>query len=455
MIMFNKSMEILYIMLYIAPFSVLRYYPFLDKLRLPLKNVVTIYASFLTLEAGLFVYIIGKVSINGTELQVYRISWVVIFAVYSFSVIKEGLFKQFFFYLITKIYATMICGTANFIQAYFFQGFTLKHPYTITNAAIIIQIILTFPIVFRLIVRYFKKFADSVETDIWKIIWLIPFMFYGISVIFTVDLSTASNWKYIATRYMACIGAFTVCYILLRSLKQLAHNVDLQERLHFIDQQLTMQEKQYMALTVNIEETRKARHDLLHHILLVRSYLEEDKKAELLEYIEEQRQTLPVDVEKTICENMAVNVLACYYIELAKEKGIRTDFKISIARDIGILDSDLSIIFGNCLENSLEACERMKSENASIRVRAGMKMGDLVIVIGNSFDGSTIVHNGEFHSIKRKGCRGIGISSIGAVAKKYGGEPRFEVVDKNFFKVSMVLITKNEKVYNKYKEKEI
>ncbi|AKA69628.1 hypothetical protein CSCA_2503 [Clostridium scatologenes] len=442
MIMFNKAMAVLYIMLYIAPFSVLRYYPFLDKLRLPLKNVITIYASFLTLEAGLFVYIIGNVSINSIELQIYRISWIFIFAVYSFSVIKERFFKQFFFYLITQIYASMICGTANFIEANFFLDFTLKHPYTINNAAIIIQIIFTFPIVFHLIVQYFKKFADSVETDIWKVIWIIPFMFYGIGVIFTVDLSTASNWKYIAARYMACIGAFTVCYILLRSLKQLGDNAYLQEQLDFIDQQLTTQRKQYRALTENIEETRKARHDLRHHFLLVRSYLEEDKRAELIGYMEEQRQTLPVDAEETICENIAVNVLACYYIGLAKERHIRTDFKISIARDIGILDSDLSIIFGNCLENSLEACERMKSEDAVIRIRVGMKMGDLIIVIGNSFDGRTIFNNGEFRSIKRNGRRGIGITSILAVAKKYGGVPSFEIVDGNFFKVSMVLMTK-------------
>ena len=84
----------------------------------------------------------------------------------------------------------------------------------------------------------------------------------------------------------------------------------------------------------------------------------------------------------------------------------------------------------------------MRSRDAYIRVRAGMKMGDLVIVIGNSFDGSIIFDNKEFRSIKRNGDRGIGISSVRAVAEKYGGEPRFEVVDEKFFKVSMVLVTK-------------
>jgi Histidine kinase-, DNA gyrase B-, and HSP90-like ATPase. len=422
----------------------LRYYPFLDKLRLPLRNIIAIFISLSTLEAGLFVYIISNGSMmNNTQLQIYRLSCVAVFVVYSFSVIKEGFFKQFFIYLVVMIYASSVLGTAHFIEINFFRNFAAKHPYTVTNVTLIIQIIFTFPIVFSLVGRYFKKFADSVETDIWRVIWIIPFMFYGIGVIFTVDLSSAESWKYIVTRYMACIGSFIVCYILLRKLQQLEDNATLKQRLYLIDQQLVMQKKQYEALTINIEETRKARHDLRHHLLLVRSYVEEDNEVELLEYLEEHQKAFPVEVEETICKNTAVNLLACYYIGLAKEKGIYTDFKISIDEDLGILDSDLSIIFGNCLENALEACERMKSGDPFIRVRAGMKMGNLVIVIGNSFDGLTLFENGEFRSIKRKGDGGIGISSIRAVAKKYGGEPSFEVIDKNFFKVSMVLMPKN------------
>lgn len=60
----------------------------------------------------------------------------------------------------------------------------------------------------------------------------------------------------------------------------------------------------------------------------------------------------------------------------------------------------------------------------------------------NSFDGHVLCDNEEFRSIKRNGDRGIGISSIKAVAEKYGGEPKFEIVDKNIFKVSMVLLAK-------------
>jgi hypothetical protein len=442
--MFNTAMEILYILLFMIPCSILRYYPFLDKLRISLRNVLIIYASLITLESGVFAYIMNNGSINGIEIQIYRITWGIIFAAYSFIVIKDKFLKQFFFYLVVASYSAVIFGTANFLEAHIFAEFSEKHPYTITNVAVIIQIIFTFPIMFRLIIGRFKKFADSVETDIWKVIWLIPFMFYGMGLIFTTDLSTAESWKYIVTRYMLGIGSFTACYILLKTLKQLADNANLKERIYFIDQQLQMQKKQYKAISENIEETRKARHDLRHHLILVRRYIEVDKKAELIEYLEEQQQTISVDVEKTICENTAVNVLACYYIGLAKEKGITTDFKISIPTDIGILDSDLSIIFGNCIENALEACSRMKSSDKFIRVRAGMKMGELVIVIGNSFDGNILSDNEEFRSIKRNGDRGIGISSIRAVAEKYSGEPKFEIVNEKKFKVSMVLMPKEE-----------
>jgi len=69
---------------------------------------------------------------------------------------------------------------------------------------------------------------------------IIPFMFYGIGAMLTLDLSCVKNWRCVVAGYMACIGSFIVCYILLRQLQQLADNETLNERLYLINQQLVM-----------------------------------------------------------------------------------------------------------------------------------------------------------------------------------------------------------------------
>ena len=64
----------------------------------------------------------------------------------------------------------------------------------------------------------------------------------------------------------------------------------------------------------------------------------------------------------------------------------------------------------------------------------------LAITIDNSFDGKLNKKDDAFMSLKHKG-EGIGISSVKAIAEKYGGAAQFEAKE-NVFQVSVMLRVK-------------
>ena len=125
---------------------------------------------------------------------------------------------------------------------------------------------------------------------------------------------------------------------------------------------------------------------------------------------------------------------------MAKNENILFDTSLELPEDTGVSDSDLCIVFGNCVENAIEACRGISGERF-IRINTRLSGKMLAVTVDNSFDGELKNEGGALISRKREG-EGIGISSIKAIAEKYGGAAQFEVKD-NVFQVSVILRTKN------------
>ena len=95
------------------------------------------------------------------------------------------------------------------------------------------------------------------------------------------------------------------------------------------------------------------------------------------------------------------------------------------------------MVFGNCLKNAVEACGRLPRGEGFITVKAQFDGDMLGFTVDNSFDGEIRKDGDLFLSGKREGA-GIGIASVRAVARKYGGLTRFEAKD-GAFQASVLL----------------
>lgn len=187
------------------------------------------------------------------------------------------------------------------------------------------------------------------------------------------------------------------------------------------------QKKHTLLIMENARETREQRHNLRQNLITIRGLAESGKTEELLSYIGTMIEAIPKAV-RSYCENPTINAIISYYASVCEQEGIEFTARLDFpAKSSSITDVDLCTVFGNLLENALEACRRMSGGKRFIRVSCIRHLDTLTIAVSNSFDGKAKRSGDLFLSSKRKnGSSGIGLSSIRSTARKYHGDARFE-----------------------------
>ena len=216
-------------------------------------------------------------------------------------------------------------------------------------------------------------------------------------------------------------------YYVQQSMRTAAENIRLEYEMSSMERQLTLQRLQYQKLAEQDEMVKAQRHDLRHHIAVLRSLIADEKK--LISYLDGLATKIPAGEDVRLCENYAVNAVAAYYYAMAQHAGIDIDIFLIVPLNIDAhIESDLCVVVGNLMENAVEACGRMAEGKGFISVNSGLEHGILTLTVDNSFSGKTRRQGSAFLSSKRSG-EGTGLSSVEAVAKKHGGNARFEGSD--------------------------
>ena len=123
-----------------------------------------------------------------------------------------------------------------------------------------------------------------------------------------------------------------------------------------MEQKLLMQKQHYEELTQKMDEISKMRHDMRHHLRTVMAYAQQEKYEELMKYLQEYASVMTKE-EKTVCycRNMAVDAVIHFYAGELKQRGILLEHDMMLPENISISDTDLCKIYGNLLENAVDA----------------------------------------------------------------------------------------------------
>ncbi len=211
----------------------------------------------------------------------------------------------------------------------------------------------------------------------------------------------------------------------------------LEENVRLTRQSLDMQREQHQAMLEAVGRERAFRHDLRQHISVLHEFAGADDLDALKRYFAALEGELPPQEEGTFCENAAVDALLRHWAARARRAGVEFTAAVQAEEQMPVSDVDLCVLFGNCLENAVEACGRQREGQKFIRVSAGPAVGTYAITIQNSFDGPLRRSGGGFRSSKEPRL-GVGTASVQATAKKYGGRASFEA-DGGVFQACIVL----------------
>lgn len=213
-------------------------------------------------------------------------------------------------------------------------------------------------------------------------------------------------------------------YYVRESLHNAAEKQRLEYEMASVEKQLSLQRLQYQKITEDEERMKKERHDFRHHLAVLRSLAPEEGK--LSGYIDQLITKIPVKKNIVLSENYAVNAVAAYYYEMARQAEIDIKACVAVPKTLGNdIESDLCVIVGNLMENAVEACKRITHGKPFIRINSSLQGNVLAITADNSYSGTIEKKDEVFLSSKRKG-EGIGTFSVIAAAKKHGGNARFE-----------------------------
>lgn len=321
--------------------------------------------------------------------------------------------------------------------------------YDTLDASVIwfILTVITFPLIYYFYRRFLLPALDyTASFSIWNQVWIIPIcnnLLYNL--LFSRYISSPDS---VPDRFFCFIAplwvilTFATYILIVRMVVVIMENASLSEKLHISETVSASQHKQTEILQRQIEQTSRQRHDMRHHLLVIDSYIRTEDIGGLNDYIKEYRSSLTPPA-KIYCDNLALNSLIGYYRELSESKGSAFTISVSLPKEPLLPDMDLCAIVSNLLENAVEACARMASEDRFISVKISATTNSLLaIIIENSYEGEIQRSGNVFISSKKKGRKGIGISSVLNIIEQYNGISKFEYQEQ-IFKVSVLL--KNKK----------
>ena len=198
-------------------------------------------------------------------------------------------------------------------------------------------------------------------------------------------------------------------------------------------------QKEYITL---LTESRTQIQCLIHDFKLhVQSFLSlcesgqyEELEKNLRELAQKQERIPPV----IMTGNPTFDAVMSSKKEEAEENNIYCSFKIRVTENLDILNLDVCVLFGNALDNAIEACLRTDGHRF-IGLNIEINSSRLLFIMKNTV-GQVPEYDGKFLRTQKTESKehGMGLRSMKRCCDLHGGEMQFEF-DKDVFELRVSL----------------
>ena len=192
--------------------------------------------------------------------------------------------------------------------------------------------------------------------------------------------------------------------------------------------QIELVEREHRADMDSMEQIRKMRHDLKHHLAVLSALLDENDidgaKAYIMELSGELPQT-PLDGKNRLTKGFLRK-----YAQMCREGGITMISDIRYDEDTLPDKTRLGLILGNALQNAYEAALNAPGgELRQLRMEGRAVQGMLLLVVENGYDGHL---NPNYRTTKSGALHGYGLPGIRKAAESADGYVEIEYTHQKF-----------------------
>ncbi len=196
------------------------------------------------------------------------------------------------------------------------------------------------------------------------------------------------------------------------------------------EQFLKAQLKHLDEILVVQKQLKKFRHDFDNFAIGLEAYIENNDFISAKTYLEGMKQNIHSGKNIVETGNVALDAMLSTKRSIAEGKGISVTSRIQIPENLSIDSMDICIIFGNALDNAIEACEKCKGADKEIDITIAYHKKSLFCKIENTaIPPKSIVYSTTKADKKN---HGFGLENIKSTLEKYGAEPDIEYKNGRF-----------------------
>lgn len=282
------------------------------------------------------------------------------------------------------------------------------------------------------ITRLLMKKVKELPLKYWISIILTPVISIVILYGITVPISHPENAKFTAIYIISIVG---IIYINL-SMLNFFESYSKQIKLSFLETVAEREAENYKLLRISYKEMKKLKHDFQNELAVLNDLITNHRYMNAEIHIDALLNEIDNFASLCYTGNEAVDSLINIKGNTSRQYNIKFITKIKIVSEITGNSLELCRIFGNALDNAIEACLKVDVNERYICVSINEIEDSIMIEISNS---SIFADTDDLSTTKsERSLHGYGIQSIKSSAEKLGGVLNF-IYANNAFTLKLLL----------------
>ena len=279
-----------------------------------------------------------------------------------------------------------------------------------------------------------KKYGAEKSIDRFKYIFLVIGVFFSILVRgYQVIISDMAMGRRELQGSKSLVSMSVVIAVLIFLMILWVKNRILQEENNTLVMEEQLQHQKYCEMVEVMEQNRELIHDTKHHFLVVQEYLKNEEYENLQKYIKQISDEFQRTVPKVYTGIKILDFILEQKRVVAQKSGIRYEIDTMLLTGIPTTEQETCALFGNLLDNAIEACCLVETEEKWIEIQINQSNQLLSIEVLNTFEIPCIRKQGVFETIKEEGSvHGYGIKSMRRIVDKHQGLITYEEKEKIF-----------------------
>ncbi len=328
-------------------------------------------------------------------------------------------------------YAAVLFTTLNVLLGVWTREmeFAAYRPYG--GVGLIIQallLVLTLPLVVPFLRRTVRESMKQLSNTVLRrgcVYFAVALALYCLCVAAIANIPSVSNHmlRPLALFLVVVIGTDAALYVMFfNDVRLAAQNTQLQAQLRSFDDQ-------YRQISSAAEDYRRLRHDMRHHFGVISVYNQEGQRDELAAYLKRYADSVDNIENQPLSGYLALDAVLRYYLARARDEHISVALDLChLPAHLDFAVTDITVLFGNLLENAIHACQLLPEEARHMRLSLRQSNVSLLIFVENTClnDGIVQKEYGPETFLLKSAHHSQGLRCIRLAVEKYSGRVEYK-----------------------------